>query len=496
MLRIAFLSLLATITVLAATSQPGLPPLTDSIDSKILGETRGIQVVFPKEYKEDEKLEVVYILDGEWYYELVPFAFNFAQSAKYTPRNIFVLIRNRYKDGVNIRNRDFSPTKIPEDPMSGGADNFYNFLTKEVVPYIEKKYSTNGQRTLVGSSYSGLFSVYAFMKDPAFFNSFVASDPNLIFDNEYISRITPGKMDSLPANAGTLFVGCITNTSRMMASYQFDSVMKVHAPKSLHWKVVQYPDESHYSVQLKAFYDAARFSHKGFGLSPSYHPVTGIVDREEPFPILFTGSAPGARVTTDGSEPDSSSREIVEGESVSLKVPGTVHVRTFGNRPVYSSESASVFEKGKIVPGKSNKKVKEGLRYAVYTVDTVSLSAKVPAKAEKSGSVDSTFTLRNLVGTNATLIVVDGLLDIPADGEYVFYTNANEAMEFELAGRQLLKAKGRSGGESFVATLAKGKYPVKISMAAKTGDMSPIFMIFQAKRGVAKWWEGAPWKVM
>lgn len=496
MLRIALLSLLATCSLLAAFSQPGLPPLTDSIESTILGETRGIQVIFPKEYKKDEKLEVVYILDGEWYYELVPYAFNFAQSAKYTPRNIFVLIRNRYKDGVNIRNRDFSPTKIPEDPMSGGADNFYNFLTKEVVPYIEKKYATNGQRTLVGSSYSGLFSVYAFMKDPAFFNSFVASDPNLIFDNEYISRITPGKMDSLPANPGTLFVGCITNTSRMMASYQFDSVMKVHAPERLHWKVVQYPDESHYSVQLKAFYDAARFSHGGFGVLPSYHPVTGIIDREEPFPILFIESAPGARITIDGSDPDSLSQTIVAGESVSLKVPGTVRVRTFGNRPVYSTAWASVFEKGKMSPVKVNKKVKDGLRYATYAIDTVSLAANVPATPEKSGSVDSTFLLRNFMGTRPTLVVVDGLLDIPADGEYVFYTNVNEAMELELGGRKLLRGTSRHGGESYVVTLMKGKYPVKFSMARKSGDDPPVLMIFQAKRGVAKWWEGAPWKVM
>jgi predicted alpha/beta superfamily hydrolase len=496
MLRKTFLLLISVTSMLAATAQPALPPLTDSIDSKILGETRGIQVIFPKEYKNGEKLEIVYILDGEWYYDLVPFAFNFAQSAKYIPQNIFVLIRNRYKDGVNIRNRDFSPTKIPEDPMSGGADNFYNFLTKEVVPYIEKKYPANGQRTLVGSSYSGLFSVYAFMKDPTFFNSFVASDPNLNFDNNLISRITRGKMDSLPENAGTLFIGCITTTSRGMGSYQFDSVMKVHAPKKLLWKVVQYPDESHYSVQLKAFYDAARFSHGGFGVIPSYHPAAGLIDRATPFSIVFTEAAPGARVTTNGSVPDSTSQPIVEGESAAISVPGTVRVKSFGNRPVYTKETASVYEKGRITPGKVNKKVPDGLRYAVYGLDSAALPSTSPVKAEKNGTVDSAFAIRNFVGDKPKLIIVEGLLDIPSDGEYIFYTPINEAMQFELAGRQLMKGNGRYGGESYVVTLVKGKYPVKLSIAKKSGDVPALFMVFQAKPGVAKWWEGAPWKVM
>jgi hypothetical protein len=74
---------------------------------------------------------VVYILDGEWYYDLVPFTYNFAESAKYLPKSIFVLIRNRYLNGLNLRGRDFSPTRVPGDSLTGGADQFYDFVTKK-----------------------------------------------------------------------------------------------------------------------------------------------------------------------------------------------------------------------------------------------------------------------------------------------------------------------------------------------------------------------------
>ncbi|MBL7696839.1 MAG: alpha/beta hydrolase [Chitinophagaceae bacterium] len=478
----------------ATFSQASLPPLTDSIDSKILNETRGLQVIMPKSYTpgSNEKFEVVYILDGEWYYELVPFTYNFAESAHYIPKSMFVLIRNRYRDGVNLRSRDFSPTKIPEDPISGGADKFYDFLTKEVVPYVESKYPVNGHRTLVGSSFSGLFSVYSFVKDPAFFDSYVASDPNIVYDNHYVSRIANKTLDALPADAGTLFIGCLVNTSRDMGSYGFDSVLQKHAPKSMHWKVVQYPEESHYSVQLKAFYDAFRFSHGGYGVTPKIHPLTGIINRPKEFFLLFTDDAPGARFTADGSVPDSTSPQMMGGGSVSIISPAKIRVKSSGNRPEYSNEWTFSFEKGKLNP--SNKKAGAGLHYAVYTVASDSLPAMLPAHAEKSGRVDSTFQLASLIESKPTLVVLEGSITIPEDAEYIFYCNGYDAMEFELAGKQLMKGQNIPGGDSYVASLTKGIYPVKLNVVRKAGDMPPIFLIFQAKPEKEKWWEGAPWK--
>lgn len=480
---------------LDAFSQTSLPPLTDSIDSKILNEKRGIQVIMPKSYKQGsgEKYEVVYILDGEWYYELVPFCYNFAESANYIPKSMFVLIRNRYRDGVNIRNRDFSPTKIPEDSMSGGADNFYDFLVKEVVPYIENKYPSNGKRTLVGSSFSGLFSVYAFLKDPTFFRSYVASDPNISFDNHYASRIAGKTLDALPANAGNLFIGCLTVSSRGMGSWGFDSLLQKHAPKNLNWKVVQYPEESHYSVQLKAFYDAFRFAHSGYGVKPMLHPLKGMLDRQKPFPILFTGDSPGARITADGSAPDASSRLMVEGETIDVTPPTTLRIKSAGNRPEYVNEWTLSYEKGKLEPGKTNR-MKAGLRYAVYTVTSDSLPATVPSKVEKSGIVDSAFQLSTLIGSKPTLIEMEGLLEIPGDGEYVFYCNGYDAVDFVIGGKKIMSGATKLGGDSYVATLTKGNYPVKLRVVRKSGDMPPMLMIFQCKAGVDKWWEGAPWK--
>ena len=314
------------------------PGIRDSLYSDVLKETRRLQVVLPKSYeqKKDARYEVLYILDGEWYMEQIPFIYNFTVSARFAPENIFVLIPNTYREGANLRDRDFSPTKVNGDPISGGADNFHAFLKDELIPYIEKKYPTNGQRSLVGSSFSRLFSVYAFVKDPEVFQSYISSDPNLNWDNNYVSKLAAGKLPSFGDVESTLFFAGLVNTSKGMGSKTMDSVFRAKAPPGLHWKFIEYPNETHYSVQHKAFYDGMRFSHEGYSATPvEFHPMNGIVKPGSPLKIFVQNENPYARFTTDGTEPTAASPVLKRGDSM-IEQPGKLRIKTFTNRQAES----------------------------------------------------------------------------------------------------------------------------------------------------------------
>lgn len=68
-------------------------------------------------------------------------------------------------DNDQKRNRDYTPSETEgvEDFETGGAENFYNFISQELIPEIESRYQTeNGNtKTLMGHSYGGLFTLYA-----------------------------------------------------------------------------------------------------------------------------------------------------------------------------------------------------------------------------------------------------------------------------------------------------------------------------------------------
>lgn len=67
-----------------------------------------------------------------------------------------------------------------------GAERYYQFLTRELVPYIETNYRVSGQqRVLSGHSLSGEFVLYAmYLEDPAhrFFSSIISGDCSCWYD--------------------------------------------------------------------------------------------------------------------------------------------------------------------------------------------------------------------------------------------------------------------------------------------------------------------------
>lgn len=83
-----------------------------------------------------------------------------------------------------VRARHLTPTEIevPEEKRTagGGAEKFLGFIREELIPIVDANYPTNPEdRTLVGHSLGGLFSVYALFQHPETFNRYVAGSPSL-----------------------------------------------------------------------------------------------------------------------------------------------------------------------------------------------------------------------------------------------------------------------------------------------------------------------------
>ena len=70
--------------------------IRDSIYYEAQKEQRILEIILPRNYTPDstEKYEVVYILDGEWNINLVPYIHGFARGHGYLPPAIFVGLPN------------------------------------------------------------------------------------------------------------------------------------------------------------------------------------------------------------------------------------------------------------------------------------------------------------------------------------------------------------------------------------------------------------------
>lgn len=170
------------------TTKPFILGYIDELQSKELLEKRVLNIYLPEGYnqKDTTKYPVIYLLDGsadEDFIHIVGLVqFNSFEWINQVPKSIVVGI------ATVDRKRDYTfPTTIQADkkayPTTGHSDKFISFIEKELQPYIEKKYMTNNDKTIIGQSLGGLFATEVLFKKPKLFNKYVIISPSLWWDN-------------------------------------------------------------------------------------------------------------------------------------------------------------------------------------------------------------------------------------------------------------------------------------------------------------------------
>jgi len=226
------------------------------LTSDILGEEREILIRVPRDYDEskDTRYPVLYTLDGATHFKHTVGTIEWlSESASMLPQHIVVAIVN------TDRFRDFSPS-IPKNFQGegnpGGANNFLKFLSKELIPYIDKNYRTLPFRTIAGHSFGGVFVLHTLLTDPSVFQAHIAMAPHVIYDDGEIVR-QMNKILSPKSDLQSFLFTTLGNEPNRHETYQeMIKVLSDKAPQSLEWHNQLYPRETHMSVPSKTLHNA------------------------------------------------------------------------------------------------------------------------------------------------------------------------------------------------------------------------------------------------
>jgi len=163
------------------------------INSKELNQQREILIYTPQSYNENlySYYDVIYVFDAHSreFFDYVHSVISFLSNT--SKKFIVVGITSPYNEKLDYsRNNDFLPYPKNTNPKdfyngySGNADNFLNYVKKEVVPYVESNYRTLNHRTAVGHSLSASFIVYTMLNETNLFDNYIAISPNFAFDKK------------------------------------------------------------------------------------------------------------------------------------------------------------------------------------------------------------------------------------------------------------------------------------------------------------------------
>lgn len=244
----------------SAKAEPLAVGETFTLESKVLGEVRRINVYLPPAYTEapDARLPVLYMPDGGIGEDFLHIAGLVQVSVSNGTMRPFLLV------GIENtqRRRDLTgPTSVDEDkkiaPVVGGSAVFRQFLREELMPLIRQRYRTTDETAIVGESLAGLFVVETFLLEPDLFDHYLAVDPSLWWNREALVTGTADRLRSRPGVQATLYFASSGTKDVSKAAKRWAAILAKTAPAGLRWHYEPMPEERHSTIfhpaALRAF---------------------------------------------------------------------------------------------------------------------------------------------------------------------------------------------------------------------------------------------------
>ncbi len=241
------------------------------IYSNVLNEDRKLWIYTPNmtshNSSSNKRYPVLYVLDGDaHFFSTVGIIQQLSQANGngVLPEMIVVAIEN------TNRFRDL----VPSDDLID-ANPFIDFLSSELIPYIDENYHTAPYKLLVGHSLCGLFAIDLLTAYPRLFNAYIAIDPSMWYDNEKFLNKTVRQLPRQLMNGIKLFVGTANTIPRGMtiselendnsaktqhirSIFKLDEFLKTNT-NGLQYAQKYYETEGHNTVPLLSEYDGLRY---------------------------------------------------------------------------------------------------------------------------------------------------------------------------------------------------------------------------------------------
>ncbi len=273
------------------TQQFTAQTLYKELNSEKLGDARQLKIQLPRNYDtSDKKYPVIYVFDGDYLFEPVAGVTDYYAYWEDIPEAIVVGI-NQFKK----RNEDCFYDEANSLPVETGAA-FFEFISMELVPYINKTFRTENFKVAVGHGKTANFINYFLLKGIPLFQAYVVLSPDLVPDmatylEERFSKIEQKTFYYLAASNNDV-KSIKTNTevlSKSLAAIENANVLKT-------FEIFDGP--SHYSLPVHAipkalesiflvFQPISKKEYKESVLKLEGNPVDYLVEKYQTIDDLF-----------------------------------------------------------------------------------------------------------------------------------------------------------------------------------------------------------------
>ena len=228
-------------TVNTITSQT----IYETFYSSKLDQEREIKIQLPRNYDDkDQAYPLVVVLDGDYLFEPVAGNIDYQSYWDDMPGCIIVGINQSETRETDLEYSD--DLQLPTRKSS----NFFEFISMELLPYLEGKYNLTPFRIIVGHDLSANFLSYYLLKEVPLFRAYIALSP------EYALETPQRIFNRFPNLTDEMFYYLATSDADISALrtdiIEADNLFKTNTNPKVHYKFDDFEDANHYSLVGRA----------------------------------------------------------------------------------------------------------------------------------------------------------------------------------------------------------------------------------------------------
>lgn len=249
-----FLALLLSFlpTLAVAQTTPIAVGESFTMDSKVLGQARQINVYLPEGYADGKRrYPVLYLLDGGVQEDFLHVMGIASLAVDWRGLREFILVGIANHDGKSRYHDFIFPTSVEADkaraPNAGGTVAFRKYLEQELIGEIGKRYRVTDERVIIGESAAGMFVLETLLRQPSLFTGYIAISPMLWWNDQSLSKEAATLLAKRPFPADRKLYLSIANEGGTMREGvdRVAAALKSSAPSDMVWIYQPMDHETH-----------------------------------------------------------------------------------------------------------------------------------------------------------------------------------------------------------------------------------------------------------
>jgi len=140
----------------------------------------------------------------------------------------------------------------------GGSAAFRTFIRTELMPVIKARYRTTAETAIMGESLAGLFVVETFFLEPDLFDTYIAFDPSLWWNNSGLLKSAASKLRAGGTRPRTLYLASSSEPDLARLTKELADLLGQNTRASLKWHYQPMPAETHATIYHPAALQAVR----------------------------------------------------------------------------------------------------------------------------------------------------------------------------------------------------------------------------------------------